>query len=137
MSRVFPILLVLTFHFSFTGAQVNLATILGTVQDATGAVLPGTEVTVTQVETTISRTVVSDDEGRYRIANLSLGNYEVAASLPGFQTQIQTGIELTIGRRALVDFTLRLGEITERVTVTGETPLVETTSGTLGSLGGP
>ena len=134
MSRIFPILLVLTLHFSFAEAQVNLATVLGTIQDATGAVLPGVEVTATHVDTGLSRTVVSDDEGRYRIANLSLGDYEVAASLPGFQTEVQTGIELTIGRRAIVEFTLRVGEITERVTVTGETPLVETSSGTLGGL---
>jgi len=134
MSRISTILLVLALHFSFAGAQVNLATVLGTIQDATGAVLPGVEVTATHVDTGLSRTVVSDDEGRYRIANLNLGDYEVAASLPGFQTEVQTGIELTIGRRAILEFTLRVGEITERVTVTGETPLVETSSGTLGGL---
>ena len=114
MSRIFPILLVLALHFSFAGAQVNLATVLGTIQDATGAVLPGVEVTATHVDTGLSRTVVSDDEGRYRIANLNLGDYEVAASLPGFQTEVQTGIELTIGRRAIVEFTLRVILLTER-----------------------
>ncbi len=134
MAKVFSILLVVTFHFSLAWAQVTTGTVLGTVQDATGAVLPGTEVTVTHLDTAISRTVISDDEGRYLAPNLNLGDYEIAASLPGFQTEVRTGIELTIGRRAVVNFNLNVGEITERVTVTGEAPLVETTSGALGSL---
>ena len=134
MPKLFSILLVVTFHFSLAWAQVTTGTVLGTVQDATGAVLPGTEVTVTHLDTSISRTVISDDEGRYQLTNLNLGNYEVAASLPGFQTEVQTGIEMTIGRRAVVNFSLNVGEITERVTVTSEAPLVETTSGSLGDL---
>jgi len=81
-----------------------------------------------------SRTAISDDEGRYRFSNLNLGNYEVEASLPGFQTAIRAGIEITVDRRAVVNFTLSVGEISERVTVTGEAPLVETTSGSLGSI---
>ena len=118
MTRLFSILLVVTFHFSLAWAQVTTGTVLGTVQDATGAVLPGTEVTVTHLDTGISRTIISDDEGRYLATNLSLGSFEIVASLPGFQTEVRTGIEMTIGRRAVVNFTLTVGEITERVTVT-------------------
>ena len=69
-----------------------------------------------------------------RSPNLNLGYYEVAGSLPGFQTAVRDGIEITIGRRAVVDLTLNVGEISERVTVTGEAPLVETTSGALGAI---
>ncbi len=108
--------------------------IFGVVQDVTGAVLPGVEVTVTHVDTQRTRVIISDDEGRYRALNLSVGTYEVEASLPGFQTSARTGVELTIGRQAVVDLTLSVGEITERVTVTGEAPLVETSSGSLGDL---
>ncbi len=115
-------------------AQVNTGTILGTVQDATGAVLPGAEVTVTHLEMGRSRTIISDDEGRYRASNLNLGSYEIEASLPGFQTSVRTGIEIGIDQRAVVDFTLSVGEISQRVTVTGEAPLVETTSGSLGTI---
>ncbi len=110
------------------------ATIFGVVQDSTGAVLPGAEVTVTQVETGRSRVLISDDEGRYRASNLNVGNYEIEASLPGFQTAARSGVELNIGRLAEVDFTLTVGEITERVTVTGEAPLIQTTSSSLGDL---
>ena len=115
-------------------AQVTTGAVLGTVQDSTGAVLPGVKVTATNLDTGITRISISGDEGTYRLTNLSLGNYEVSASLPGFSTEVRTGIELTIGRRALVDFSLNVGEISERVTVTGEAPLVETTSGSLGDL---
>ncbi len=118
MSRLFSFLLVISLHFSLAGAQVNTGTILGTVQDATGAVLPGAEVVATHIDQGRSRTAISDDEGRYRFPSLNLGNYEIEASLPGFQTSVRTGIQITIDRRAVVDFTLSIGEISERVTVT-------------------
>jgi len=133
MSRLLSVLLVITFSFSLAAAQ-NTGTILGTVLDSTGAVLPGAEVVVTHVDTGRSRTVISDDEGRFRAPNLNLGFYEITASLPGFQTSVRTGVEITIDRRAVVDFTLNIGEISERIIVTGEAPLVETTSGSLGSI---
>ncbi len=134
MSKLFSILLVISLHFSLAWAQTNTGTILGTVQDTTGAVLPGVEVVVTHVDQGRSRTIISDDEGRYRVPNLNLGDYEIEASLPGFQTSVRTGIQITIDRRAVVDFTLNVGEISERVTVTGEAALVETTSGSLGTI---
>jgi hypothetical protein len=134
MSKLFSIVLVISLHFSLAWAQVNTGTILGTVQDATGAVLPGAEVVATHIDQGRSRTAISDDEGRYRFPNLNLGNYEVEASLPGFQTSVRTGIAIGIDQRAVVDLTLSIGEISERVTVTGEAPLVETTSGSLGSI---
>ena len=114
--------------------QATSATIFGIVQDSTGAVLPGAEVTVISVDTGRSRVLISDDEGRYRAAGLSVGNYEIEASLPGFQTAARSGVELNIGRLAEVNFTLTVGEITERVTVTGEAPLIQTTSSSLGDL---
>jgi len=134
MSRLFSIVLVISLHFSLAWAQVNTGTILGTVQDATGGVLPGAEVVATHIDQGRSRTAISDDEGRYRFPNLNLGNYEVEASLPGFQTSVRAGIAIGIDQRAVVDFTLSIGEISERVTVTGAAPLVQTTSGSLGSI---
>lgn len=133
LRSVLSVLLVIFFGFSSAWAQ-NTGEVLGSVQDTTGAVLPGVEVTVTQVETGIARTVVSDEEGRYQVSALNLGYYAVEGSLPGFQTVIRDGIEITVGRRAVVDLTLSVGEISERVTVTGEAPLVETTTGSLGAI---
>ena len=106
-------------------AQVTTATISGTVRDETNAVLPGGTVTLKNLDTEITRTVITDDQGYYRASNLALGNYEVQAELPGFQTGVRTGIGLTLGRHAVVDITLTVGELTERVIVEGEAPLVE------------
>jgi hypothetical protein len=114
--------------------QAASATISGTVQDATGGILPGVEVVVTNLDRGATRTTVSDDEGRYSTPELAPGNYEVEAALTGFQTAVRTGINLAVGRHAVVNLTLSIGEITERVVVTGEAPAVETTSSTISGL---
>src|SRR3972149_131369 len=87
-------------------AQVTTGTILGTVKDQSDAVLPGATVMATNVETGISRTVVTGSRGEYRIPALGLGNYSVTATMPGFQGTSRTGITLSLGREAVVDFTL-------------------------------
>ena len=115
-------------------AQVTTGAISGAIQDDTGAVLPGVSVSVTQVDTGITRDVVSDDEGRYRVPNLALGAYRIQAELPGFQTAVRSGVTLSVGQEAVINFTLQIGQITELIEVTGEAPLVNTTSGALGGL---
>ena len=114
--------------------QGTTASVTGIVTDEGGAIVPGVTVTVTNVGTGIARTQISDDGGRYRMPALNLGRYEVKAELAGFQTSLREGIELTVGRTAMVDLVLKVGQISERVTVTGEAPLVETTSSTLSGL---
>jgi Carboxypeptidase regulatory-like domain/TonB dependent receptor len=115
-------------------AQVSSGTISGTVKDSTGAVIPGTKVEVVNEETGISRTIESDEGGRFTALSLSLGNYRVTGSHEGFETEVRKGIELTVGREAVVDLTLTVGAAQQTVEVTGEAPLVETTSASLGSL---
>ncbi len=115
-------------------AQTTTATISGTVKDETGGVIPGIQVTVTNLDTGIVRSLVSDDAGRYRASQLEVGAYEVKGELTGFQTSIRKGIELSVGRSAVVDLTMRVGEISDQVTVTGEASLVETTGTTLSGL---
>src|SRR3989338_3357020 len=100
----------------------NTGTILGTVKDQTGAVLPGASISIRNVETGSSRTTVSGSRGEYRVPALNVGTYEVQAELSGFQTGIRQGITLTVGN------------VTEQVTVTGEAPLIETTSATVGGV---
>ncbi|MBI1955761.1 MAG: TonB-dependent receptor [Acidobacteria bacterium] len=111
-----------------TLAQVTTGTILGAVSDSTGAVIPGANVTIRNVETGISRTSTTDMAGRYRAPQLGVGTYEVTAEATGFQTIVRSGITLTVGREAVVDFSLQVGAVAERITVTGEAPLVETTT---------
>ncbi len=115
-------------------AQVNTATISGTVHDASGAVLPGVSVAIRNQDTGISRTVTTNETGRYSAPALGLGNYQVTAQLQGFQSQVRSGIALTVGREAVVDFTLAVGAVTQTVEVTGEAPLVELTNANMGGL---
>ena len=115
-------------------AQVTTGTISGTVKDGSGAVLPGTKVLLLNQETGISRTVQTDTSGHYSAPSLGLGNYQVTASLEGFNTEVRRGIALTVGREAVVDMVLSVGAVTQTVEVTGEAPLVESTTSSLGSL---
>ena len=116
------------------GAQVNTATILGTAKDTSGAVLPGVQVTILNVDTGISRTATTDAGGRYSAPSLSLGNYRVTGTLAGFETIVRSGIVLTVGQDAVVDLSLTVGGVAQTVEVTGAAPLVEATTASLGSL---
>jgi len=118
-------------------AQVTTGTISGTVKDQSGAVLPGAAVKVTNVENGTVRTSATGSGGEYRIVSLPAGVYEVDASLSGFQTGARSGIQLSVGREAVVDFSLGVGDVTEKITVTGEAPLIETTTATVSGLVSP
>jgi hypothetical protein len=135
MSRYVPVLLIGVISAGLSvSAQVNTGTISGIVQDASGAAILGAAVTVRHVDTGTTRTLVTDSGGRYAAPELPLGNYEVQAQHPGFQTEIRSGINLTVGREAVVNLALKVGQVNERILVTGEAPLVESTSSALSSL---
>ena len=114
--------------------QLNTATLSGTATDLTGGVLPGVTITLTQVETGRVRNTITGDEGRFQATSLEVGTYEVAAELVGFQTLIQDGIQLTVGAQRVLDFVLSPGNISERVTVTADAALVDTTTSSVGGL---
>ncbi|MBI3939642.1 MAG: TonB-dependent receptor [Acidobacteria bacterium] len=120
--------------FSEARSQTILGTISGMVKDESGGVLPGVSITARHLETAIARSTITDDSGRYRLGQLALGGYELAAELVGFQTVVRSGITLTVARELEVNFVLPIGGMTERVEVSGEAPLVETTSATLSGL---
>ncbi len=131
LSVCFLLAVVLSLSASPLLAQGGTGKVEGTVADSTGAVLPGVEVTIANVDTGQSRMAITGDEGRYSAAQLATGNYEVRAELAGFQTGVRQGIRLLVGQEAVVDFTLEIGSITQEVVVTGEAPLVNTTSSTI------
>lgn len=114
-------------------AQVTTATILGTVTDESGGVLPGVTVTATQTATGQVFTVVTDGSGRYRVPQLSIGPYEVRAELAGFGSQVRRA-QLTVGSEVTVNFSLGVGGLKETVEVTTEAPIVQTTSTSVGAL---
>ena len=100
-------------------------TIEGTILDASGGVLPGVTVAVTNVDTGAQRVVTSNERGVYRAPLLSLGTYRLVAELAGFKKFERLGVTLSAGQTAVVNIALAVGEMTETVVVTAETPIVD------------
>jgi hypothetical protein len=124
------LLLALALLPSSASAQTIVGRISGTVTDATGAVVPGASVTVTNAATNLVRTAVADEDGFYTVTNLPVGTYVVAAESQGFKRAEQRGVALTADARLTIDMALEPGQVTETVQVStalGET--VNTTSG--------
>src|SRR5689334_17816412 len=113
-------------------AQVTTASIFGTVTDNTGAVVPNAQITVTNVETNVTRTAKSDSAGQYTVPLLPTGTYRVDISSAGFKKFEQTGIVLDVSRTARVDATLEIGAVAETVSVTADAPLVNTSNASIG-----
>ena len=112
-------------------AQVPTGTILGHVQDSSGARVPGVQVTATNLGTQYSRSTTTDAEGQYALRLLPLGSYKLEVTLTGFKTFSQTGILVEVGRNARIDATLEAGGIEEVVSVEADASLVETSSSAL------
>src|SRR5689334_8430487 len=115
-------------------SQAVRATVLGTVTDRTGAVLPGVTVTITNTDTRVVQATVSDSQGHYTLTNLLPAPYDIEATLSGFQTVVRSGVRLVVGSQSVVDFTLGPSAVQETVTVTADAPVVETVAGALGTV---
>ncbi len=113
-------------------AQATLAELRGSVTDESGAVLPGVTVTAVQTETGTSRTAVSGERGAYLMPALPLGTYKITVEMSGFATVVREGFVLGVGQSAVVSFTMKIATLSETLTVTGESPLVETKQSDLG-----
>src|SRR6266850_8135090 len=107
-------------------AQVANAVVTGIVTDAQGGVLPGVTITVTNAESGVARTIVTEAEGRFRLGGVPPGRYNLTAELPGFANVEVKDIALTIGLEYAKDIRMGLQGLQESVTVTGESPVVET-----------
>src|SRR5262245_47609966 len=110
------------------------AQISGSVRDQSGAVLPGVEVTATQIDTGISRAAVSNETGSYVLTNLPIGPYRLEAALPGFRTYAQTGIVLQVNSSPAINITLEVGQISESIEVEANATLVETHNSGIGQV---
>jgi Carboxypeptidase regulatory-like domain/TonB dependent receptor len=108
--------------------------IQGTIQDGTGAVVPGAKVSVTDQDTGIINQYVSDNRGEYIANLLPPGTYKVEVSAPGFRTTVSTGNVVTVDGVTRVDVALALGVTAETVQVAADNPLVNTTSSSLGEV---
>src|SRR5688500_13224972 len=112
------------------------ATISGTVEDPNRSVLPAVTITVRNTDTALVRSVATGPEGRYVIAGLPPGAYELRAELASFKPHVRRGLQLTIGQALVLNITLQVGGVTEEVTVTGDTSLVNISSAELSYLVG-
>lgn len=117
---------VLLLHPSAVSAQQ--ATVSGVVTDQSKGVLPGVTVTATDVANGRLITGVSDARGAYRLQNVPPGTYRVQAELSGFATVVLDKVEFLVGQNATIPFAMSLAGLAETLTVTGEAPLVDTTS---------
>jgi hypothetical protein len=107
-------------------AQQQTGEIFGRATDTSGAVLPGVTVTVASPTLLQPRIVITSETGSYRVPELPIGTYSVTFELPGFRTLQRTDVRITIGFSAQVNAELELSSVQETVTVTGESPLIDT-----------
>src|SRR5829696_5413137 len=114
-------------------AQQTTGTITGRVLDEQKAAVPGATVTAKNESTGFSRSEVSDTEGIYRITGLPVGAYALSIDLSGFQAQART-VQVSVSETITADFDMRVARVAENVTVTAETPLVDTTSSAIGGV---
>src|SRR3989442_15491164 len=109
-----------------SSAQLPTGTILGVVKDTSGAVVPGASLTITNIDTSLTRTGRSTEDGSYRFPALPVGRYRLDVLKEGFSGLTRTGITLEVAQEATIDVTLKVGSPAQTVTVAEEVPLVQT-----------
>jgi hypothetical protein len=115
-------------------AQIDRGAIVGKVLDATGAVMPKATVTVTNKATGVALTTPVNEAGEYQILALIPGTYSVKVTAQGFETSVRDGVDVHVQDRLAVNFTLKVGAVTEQVTVTGQESLLQTQSADVGAV---
>lgn len=128
----FPIYLMMLLGTLQLRADVT-GSILGYVRDSTGAVLPNASVTVTQSSTGYTRTVTSDSSGHYTVLALPPGTYRLSASMSGFDQGVVEGVVLNVNDALNFDFSLKVGNVSQSVSVEANALQVETTTTSQGT----
>jgi Carboxypeptidase regulatory-like domain/TonB dependent receptor len=113
---------------NLVNAQETRGSILGTVTDPSGAVVSGATVIVTNTDTNISATLITNDKGYFEAPYQLAGTYTITATATGFKQYIRQGFVLTVNARAVANITLEIGTTSESVTVTADAPLLDTTT---------
>ena len=115
-------------------AQEFRGSISGRVTDTSKGLLPGATVTVTNIATNVATSTTTNGEGDYTILYLTPGTYTLSVELAGFKKMVRDGIEVRVGDKLAVDATLDVGRVEETVSVTAESPLLETRGGSAGQV---
>lgn len=128
--KAIPWISLLLCLFLFCGrkanAQMDQGTITGVVQDASGAVVPGAQVTLTDTDTGLVLQKQADGSGIYEFSPIKIGNYRVSATASGFETTTQNSLHLDVQERLNVVLLLTPGKVTQTVTVNTAPPLLQT-----------
>ncbi|HEY0405275.1 MAG TPA: carboxypeptidase regulatory-like domain-containing protein [Pyrinomonadaceae bacterium] len=119
---------------ALTGFAQSTASLHGTVTDQAGAVVPNVKVVVRNQATGVERTAMTDESGSYQVASLEPGAYRVEAQAQGFQTQVINDLNVEVARIQAQNFKLTIGNVSQQVTVTSETPVVETATTSVGTV---
>ncbi|HEY3132187.1 MAG TPA: TonB-dependent receptor [Acidobacteriota bacterium] len=114
--------------FASTGvyAQAVKASLVGGITDSSGAVVPGAEVTITEVDTHFTRTALTNDSGNYVFGNLDPGKYRVEVQLPGFKKAVRDNVDVLVNSTVRVDLQLQPGEVSQSIEVVATTPTLQT-----------
>jgi len=115
-------------------AQVYYSTLVGTVRDQAGAVLPNVQVVATEVHTGVAATTLTNGDGDYRIDTLRPGEYTISATYSGFAPKVVSGVTLRVGQTGRADVVLSIGGVSEEVSVTGAATLLQTETAERGTV---
>ena len=132
--RTFLLFFLLLAFASSTLAQKDTGSIVGTVKDSSGALIPDAKITVTETEKGTTFVTSSDTSGEYVASPLNVGRYKVTVERQGFKTAVAGPIELDVQQRAVVNVTLQVGEMVIKVEVNTAAPLLETETSELGQV---
>ena len=125
-SLYLSVALAISLAMAAVGRAQDQATIVGTVSDSSGAVIPGARLTITNAEKGYTRQTTSNSAGDYAVRQIPIGAYTITAEAPGFQKLVATGITLSVGQEQRADLKLTVGAATQEVTVAGSAAKVET-----------
>ena len=129
--RITALLTVVALMFAATGwAQQQTGDMFGRVSDTSGAVLPGVTVTLTGPALLQPQTAITSENGAYSFPRIPIGTYTVKFDMPGFKSLVREGVRVEIGFTAQINAQLAITEVQETITVTGESPIVDTRSTT-------
>ena len=115
-----------------TYGQIDTGSILGTVKDPSGAIVPNAKVTLLNTATSVSFMTDTNASGNYSFPAIKTGAYQVTVEAPGFKKSVRSGIQLSIQQQAEIDFTLETGDISQSVEVTAAAPLLQTQDASVG-----
>ena len=130
----FLALLLCSLAWITAGSQTPTASLSGVVRDSNGAVVPQVKITLRNVVKGTVRATSTDGQGHYSLPAMEPGTYELRAERAGFSTELKSGVVLSVGGSAETDLVLRVGQVTEVVTVKDEAPLVETSKAELSNV---